>query len=267
MDFVDQPHSPSGSQPHPSTPKTGGIGMVNSFYALQVIVMVAIVMATLFTAWESNSLGAGEFGAFEEAGGTQRAQWSTATPRPRRIGVVAGHYGSDSGAVCADGLTEAELNLAIATIVQKELVAKGFEVDLLKEFDPRLSGYSALSLVSVHADSCLYINDLATGFKVAPALSTTTHSDKSIRLAACLRARYSRDTNLHFHAGSITIDMTNYHAFDEINPDTPAVIIETGFMNLDRQVLTEHQDRVAQGIIDGILCYIYNENIEITPQP
>jgi N-acetylmuramoyl-L-alanine amidase len=264
MSLMD--HSSSPSQPPASASKTGGIGMVNSFYALQVIVMVAIVMATLFTAWESNSLRAGEYDAFEPAGGTQRPQWSTVTPRPRRIGVVAGHYGSDSGAVCADGLTEADLNLAVATSVQKELVAKGFEVDLLKEYDPRLTGYSALSLVFVHADSCLYINDLATGFKVAPA-STTTQPDKSARLASCLRARYGRDTNLPFHTGSITIDMTNYHAFDEINPDTPAAIIETGFMNLDRQVLTEHQDRVAQGITDGILCYIYNENIELTPQP
>jgi N-acetylmuramoyl-L-alanine amidase len=258
--------APSRSQPHPSASKTEGIGMINSFYALQVIVMVAIVMATLFTAWESNSLRGGEFEAFEPAGGTQGPQGATVTPRPRRIGVVAGHYGSDSGAVCADGLTEAELNLAVATSVQKELIAKGFEVDLLKEFDSRLAGYSALSLVSIHADSCLYTNDLATGFKVAPA-SATAQSDKSARLASCLRARYGRDTGLPFHTGSITIDMTNYHAFDEINPDTPAAIIETGFMNLDRQVLTEHQDRVAQGITDGILCYIYNENIELTPQP
>jgi N-acetylmuramoyl-L-alanine amidase len=266
MNLMDHSPSPSRSQPQPSAPKTGDIGMVNSFYALQVIMMVAIVMATLFTAWESNSLRAGEFEAFKPASGTQGSQWSTATPHPRRIGVVAGHYGSDSGAVCADGLTEADLNLAIATSIQKELVAEGFEVDLLKEYDPRLAGYSALSLVFVHADSCLYINDLATGFKVAPA-STTTQPDRSARLASCLRARYGRDTNLPFHTGSITIDMTDYHAFDEINPDTPAAIIETGFMNLDRQVLTEHQDRVAQGITDGILCYIYNENIELTPQP
>ena len=55
--------------------------------------------------------------------------------------------------------------------------------------------------------------------------------------------------------------MTSYHAFDEIHHDTPAVIIEVGFLNLDRQVLTNHADVVAQGITDGILCYIGNQNV------
>ena len=32
----------------------------------------------------------------------------------RRIGLVAGHFGNDSGAVCADGLTEAAVNKDIA---------------------------------------------------------------------------------------------------------------------------------------------------------
>jgi len=239
---------------------------VNTFYSLQLVVVAAFILATLFTAWESNSLLSSEPGVYQPADTTGGDQRTASTPRPRRIGVVAGHYGNDSGAVCADGLTEAELNLKVATLVQKELVARDFDVDLLKEFDPRLTGYRALSLVFIHADSCLYINDLATGFKVAPA-TTSTQPDKSARLASCLRARYNRDTGLPFHPGSITIDMTNYHAFEDIDPETPAAIIEMGFMNLDRQTLTENQDSIAQGITHGILCYLNNESIEPTAQP
>jgi N-acetylmuramoyl-L-alanine amidase len=55
--------------------------------------------------------------------------------------------------------------------------------------------------------------------------------------------------------------MASYHAFDEINENTPASIIEAGFLNLDRQFLTQNPDIAAQGIADGILCFIRNESI------
>jgi N-acetylmuramoyl-L-alanine amidase len=55
--------------------------------------------------------------------------------------------------------------------------------------------------------------------------------------------------------------MSSYHAFDEIDENTPAAIIEVGFLNLDRQILTQEPDRIASGISKGLLCYIYNENI------
>ncbi|RMF51067.1 MAG: hypothetical protein D6755_00275, partial [Anaerolineae bacterium] len=177
-----------------------------------------------------------------------------------RIGIVAGHWGNDAGAVCADGLTEAEVNLNIAALVQKKLSDEGFAVDLLKEFDPKLNGYRAQALLSIHADSCAYINDQATGYKVAPALAGT-QPERSARLTECLRQRYASRTGMPFHS-SITPDMSSYHAFSEINPDTPAAIIETGFLNLDRDILTHQPERVAQGIVDGLLCYLYNEPID-----
>ncbi len=74
-------------------------------------------------------------------------------------------------------------------------------------------------------------------------------------------------THLRKTSGSVTADMTNYHAFNEINSDTPAVIIEIGFMNLDREILTQHQDVIANGIASGILCFVRNEDISATPVP
>jgi N-acetylmuramoyl-L-alanine amidase len=64
--------------------------------------------------------------------------------------------------------------------------------------------------------------------------------------------------------------MTSYHAFDEINEETTAAIIEIGFLNLDRRILTKHPDLIANGIMRGILCFVKNENIsseEETPTP
>ena len=55
--------------------------------------------------------------------------------------------------------------------------------------------------------------------------------------------------------------MTSYHAFGEIDENTTAAIIETGFLNLDRQFLTQHADLAAEGIAKGILCFINNESI------
>ena len=81
----------------------------------------------------------------------------------------------------------------------------------------------------------------------------------------CLSERYSTITGLQYHYQSITNDMTYYHAFDEVNSGTTAAIIEVGFLNLDRQILTENPDLIAEGIVEGIQCFINNEVIKPTP--
>jgi len=241
--------------------------------ALQSTVGIAVLLATLFTALPSRGLVSGDFYSRLSIILTPRSvDGAPLAAQPQlRVGIVAGHAGNDSGAVCVDGngnvtLTEAEVNLEIAAIVQQQLTERGFQVDLLREFDSRLNGYRALAIVSIHNDSCEYINDQATGFKVAAALSSTD-PNRANRLTACLVDRYNRDTGLTFHAGSITGDMREYHAFREIDPSTIAAIIETGFLNLDREILTKQPERVAAGIVDGILCFANNENIEPTPTP
>ncbi len=242
-----------------------------SFRAVQTVLGVAILLATLFTALPPRGLVAGNFYNRLSIILTPNANVSQplASQPQLRVGIVAGHSGNDSGAVCYDGngnvtLTEADENLKIAALVQEQLTQKGYQVDLLREFDSRLNGYRALAIVSIHNDSCDYINDEATGFKVAAALNT--HDlNRANRLTACLVDRYQRVTDLTFHAGSITGDMREYHAFREIDPNTVAAIIETGFLNLDREILTKQTDRVAEGVVEGILCFANNENIEPTP--
>ena len=239
----------------------------------QTVVGIALLLATLFTAFPSRGLANGDFyDRLSSILTPQSAAGEALVVQPKqRIGIVAGHYGNDSGAVCYDGngnvtLTEMDMNLKIAAIVQQRLTQEGFEVDLLKEFDTRLNGYRALAIVSIHNDSCEYINDQATGFKVAAALNTND-VNRANRLTACLTDRYQTATEMTFHAGSITADMREYHAFREIDPSTVAAIIETGFLNLDREILTKKTDLVAAGIVNGILCFTNNESIESTPIP
>lgn len=238
-----------------------------TFHFLGLVIGVAFVLATLFTAWTPATLlqnGSGDQLSLNPAvqpTSQPVTNGPTATARSRPlVGIVSGHWGNDSGSVCSDGLTEAKVNLDIATLVQKDLIQAGIDVDMLHEFDPRLKGFQASALVSIHADSCDYINDQATGFKVAAALASP-HPERAARLTSCLRSRYATATNLPLHSTSVTRDMTSYHAFGEIDENTTAAIIETGFLNLDRDKLTNHADLSAKGIADGILCYLNNEDV------
>lgn len=235
---------------------------------------IAVLLATLFTAWTPNSIFASNLQEQLRILLTPQAEIvpGLTTPQPQlRIGIVAGHMGNDSGAVCMDEngqvtLREVDINFQIATLVERSLTAKGYQVDLLNEFDTRLNGYRAVALVSIHNDSCQYINDEATGFKVAASLDTRD-VNRAQRLTACLTDRYQQITGLTFHANSITRDMREYHAFSEIDPNTITAIIETGFMYLDRDLLTQQTDLVADGVIQGILCFINNESIFPTAIP
>lgn len=242
------------------------------------ILAAGLVIATLFTLWSPNRLSADDFlndliKAVQEGEvpDVEVETAPTANAPVTRIGIVAGHmgfdagFGEDPGAVCEygqyEGTTEREVNIRVATMVRNQLQQMGYQVDLLEEFDDRLTGYQAVALVSIHADSCAYINDLATGFKLAAALSNP-YPEETNRLQACLIHHYGKSTGLPYHIGSAnSFDMTEYHTFREVNPNTPTVIIETGFMNLDADIIIRQPERVASGIADGILCYVRNETL------
>ena len=173
------------------------------------------------------------------------------SPAPVRIGLISGHRGNDSGAVCQDGLTEAQVNEDVAQRVAAKLQEQGIPTDILDEFDPRLGTYYATAVISIHADSCDYINDLTTGYKISGS-----HLTDSTALTICLEQAYRDATQLSYHENTITHDMTDYHAFRDLPATVPALIIELGFMNLDRELLTTRADVPAQGIVSGILCFL-----------
>ena len=241
---------------------------------LGATLVVAAILATVFTAWTPASLSPGEIasqlasaleGGPADAGPAAGQPANSTEDQALRIGIVIGHLGpnpttggDDPGGVCEDGLTELEVNREIGTRTAQALQAAGFEVDVLEEFDERLFEYRAVALVSIHVDSCLPINEQATGYKVASALDTVV-PDRAQRLVDCIVDRYGTATGMQFHSGSITRDMTEYHTFREIHGQTPAAIIETGFLYLDREFLTSNPEKAARGIADGVLCYVNNE--------
>jgi len=189
---------------------------------------------------------------------------------PQELAPRATTGGDDPGAICPDGITEAQVNARIARHAARILESIGVKVDVLQEFDPRLQGYQALALVSVHADSC-QVSPEHSGFKLAisDALQregTPQQRARARRLKECLKTWYQDMTKLDYDPYTITRDMREYHAFKEVDPDTPAVIIEVGFLAGDYELLVNRPEVPARGIALGILCFARTENI-LLPYP
>jgi N-acetylmuramoyl-L-alanine amidase len=217
-----------------------------SVHRARRMMLMVLGLAVIGSIWSAQQL--------TRAGlGPSWLQYLLAAPAPTdgmHVALVSGHRGNDSGTVCADGLTEAEVNATVADRAAELLRAQGIRVDVFDEFDERLPGYMADAFVSIHADSC---QSGFTGYKVAPPDKGAQASE---RLAECLWSQYEAATGLARHPSTITNNMTQYHAFRKISPLTPAAIIEIGFLGTDRALLTGEPERVAQGVADGITCFL-----------
>ncbi len=270
---VTEPGTPSPRRR--SKPVQQNRSSFNTIKALQTIGGAALIVATLFTLWTPANLFTGQiFDSMLFAIQEAQQEEILASPTPfvtqDKIGIVAGHWKdkTNQGFVCSDGLTEEQLNLRIATLVMQILSNMGYRVDLLEEQDTRLTQYKGLLIISIHNDTCEYLGSESTGFKVAPAMANS-YPEKTDQLATCLVDNYRNATGLRYQTNKITTDMSTYHNFIEVHSTTPVIIIETGYMNLDRQILTEKTDQIAQGIVDGILCYINGAppEMEVTETP
>jgi N-acetylmuramoyl-L-alanine amidase len=184
-------------------------------------------------------------------------------PSSPMVGLVAGHWQNDSGAVCADGLQEVEINLDIARRVAALLRQRGYRAEVLPEFSPKLNGYQAAAFLAIHSDSCV---EELSGFKIA-RMTHAEDPEVEDRLVAALYESYEKATGLKPHLNTITDDMRQYHALRRIAPDTPGAIIECGFMGGDRILLTEQPDRVAEGIANGLVKFVSEQRAQDTPTP
>lgn len=186
---------------------------------------------------------------------------ATPTPTAPNVAFIVGHRGNDSGAICEnnqyDGLYEVTVTSDVAARLEATLLEAGYAVTLLDEFDPRLDGLTADMLLSLHVDSCVDWKG-ATGYKASRS------SDSSIpeiedRLIACIDEHYPAATGLGYHPTSITQHMTDYHAFRQVAPDTPAAIIELGFLYNDHELLTARQADIVEGLRRSVDCFFGRE--------
>jgi hypothetical protein len=246
------------------------VGILGGFFrTIFIAVFAAALASTVFTWFTAPEFITPRVASdLQVAEATSIAAVAPFTPTPilvtpnfmQRIGVISGHRGpeNDPGAVCEDGLTEAEVNFSVAQMVVTELRSRGYTVDLLDEFDPRLEGYQAAALVSIHANTCQDFGEFVSGFLVARAAARPP-GGLDDALAECIGVQYGRAVTIE-RRYALTLDMTDYHTFREIHPLTPAAIIELGFLRGDRELLTDRQPEMASGIINGVLCFLNGDN-------
>lgn len=247
-------------------------GLVRTFL---VVIAAAGLIATIFTWFTPNqfiSSSVRDELSIAQATNQPVAARATVLPTPnwlRRIGIVSGHRGpeNDPGAVCPDGLKEADINFNVAQTVVRNLRGRGYSVDLLDEFDPRLENYQAAGLVSIHANTCqVWPGEVVSGFLIAAAAARVTARGNDNVLVECIAQHYQAATGLQRREG-LTVDMTDYHTFREIHPLTPAAIIELGFMLADRDILTQKTDVMAEAITNGIICFLEPRQLPATATP
>jgi N-acetylmuramoyl-L-alanine amidase len=189
-------------------------------------------------------------------------------PGPWRVGIQAGHWRveelpdeqhrlRDSTGARYGRLREVDLNLEVARRAADLLRASGARVDLLPARVP--AGYRADAFVAVHADGA--DRPGARGWKAATPWRA---SEAARRLREALAGTYPRFTGLPEDRFGTTSYMRGYYAFSPhryehaIDPRTPAVILEMGFITMreDREALFGDPQAAALGIAAGILRFL-----------
>lgn len=176
------------------------------------------------------------------------------TVPPLTVALLSGHAGFDSGAICGDmnapTVKEVDVVARIVELVRVQLESKGLEVLILEEYDARLTNLDAALMLSLHADSCIFVSGYKAAYPFNSAIPLTER-----KMLACIDEHYAAHTGLSFHP-SVTDEMTRYHAFRKVLPRTPTVILEMGFLGGDARLLMQEPERVVAGITESIDCFL-----------
>ena len=184
------------------------------------------------------------------------------------IVVDPGHGGADGGAVSADGIQEAGLNLTVAKMLKAQLEELGMEVIMTRQDENALASTKKADMAarrsimnqngvdgvvsihmnkftdcSVHGPMTFYMEGSEEGAKLAKAVidSITTAIGASARLA----------------------NPGDYYVIRESKP--VAVLVECGFLSNsnDVKLLTDpiHQKTLAKAIAAGVHSYFSGVNV------
>lgn len=161
----------------------------------------------------------------------------------------------DTGAMWGN-IREVDINKSVVNALIPMLRAKGWDAIEVPSTVP--PGLRVDAFVAVHADSST--DTSRRGWKLAPPWRS---SPASRELAGDLRASFASEPNLVEDANGVTVNMRGYFAFNNrrfyhaINPYTPAVIIELGFISnsVDRALLTGDPKFWAGIIARGLARY------------
>lgn len=187
----------------------------------------------------------------------------TVTPTPvpkKKVAIDPGHGGDDWGST-RSGLYEKDSNLAISLYLKQKLENAGYDVFMTRDTDvwldkedrPVLAKDSMADIfVSIHLNSLEGDSDTTRGFEV---WYDDRREDGSDTLAKCIAEEMDNVLDARNRGVKETGNLV------VLNRNTmPAVLIECGFITseTERAMLfhPEYQEKVAEGILNGILKFL-----------
>lgn len=178
-------------------------------------------------------------------------------PSKKTIVLDAGHGGSKSGAVY-EGIMEKDLNLPMALILEKKLLAMGYNVVMTRSTDIHVDLYERAAIanaakadvfISIHANAAVTNRDYQ-------GIYTYYHpsSGRGKRLALALQPYMAKAT------GGIDRGVMKDDFVVLRETEMTAVLIETGFMTNHEELMRladpSYQEKLMQGVADGLTAYL-----------
>lgn len=222
------------------------------FKALITIFVSAVILASVLITFSPGEQYIDRYEAVSQP------DTATETGPKKYVGIVAGHYGFDTGYQCGADLNfvrETDVDLRLAVMVRDYLTNMGYSVDLLQEFDPALSNYTGLALVSIHTNRCDTTDKSQSGFYVTGG-GPNTYPSETKRLNDCLAFNYEKYTGLDYLGQNYDTADQMLYVFDTVNDYTTVSVIHTGFLSNDYRAFSEQTASLAKGIAEGIICYV-----------
>lgn len=192
------------------------------------------------------------------------------------VAIDAGHGGSDPGKVSAKGILEKDINLAISKKIKSRMEKKYKDIEIImtrtddndlhsKYADNHKQSdmYNRMKLVNeAEADILVSIhqNSFSSARERGAQVFYYNNSEEGEKLADAIQK--SLKENVSEYNTREKKANTDYYILR--NSKCPAVIIECGFLsNADEAWLLtteDYQEKVADAVIEGIMCYIGREN-------
>lgn len=205
----------------------------------------------------------------------QAVEMAARASAPLTMVIDAGHGGMDSGAVSKDGISEKDINLAIAKALQSQAEAYGVEVTLTRETEDGLYAQSntdgrwskvedlkerkriieesgAELVVSIHLNS--FISD--SSVRGAQVFYAGGGSEEQKEESKALAEEMQSQLNAEANEGKdrIVLPKNDMYLFREA--DRTMILVECGFLSSpdDAQLLVsqEYQEKIAACIMKSV---------------
>ncbi|WP_294130728.1 N-acetylmuramoyl-L-alanine amidase [uncultured Clostridium sp.] len=173
-----------------------------------------------------------------------------------KVFIDPGHGGYDNGAV-QNGVFEDEINLQIAQKIEAKLKAKGVQVKMSRYDDTYLSLTERTTMANNWgSDIFVSIHQNSATSSSANGIETYYHSSRqdSKELAVEIQNDLIQSTN----ATNRGVKTANYSVIQTAS--MPSNLVECGFISNPTEAKnlssSSYQDKVAEGIVSGIMDYL-----------